>query len=196
MNSVLPYIFYQRPTEVVAYELIGKQLNYVREGKLLTGIITETESYGGSDDPASHAFRGRTPRNSAMFGPAGHAYLYISYGIHTCLNIVAKTTEAPAGAVLIRALLPVSGIELMQQARTTTNTKLLTNGPGKLTQALGITLAENNTDITQSSTLFITEQQTDNLNPSDILKTPRIGISKTTEKLWRFYYHPSFRELL
>ena len=141
------------------------------------------------NDPASHCYKGLTLRNKAMFGPVGHSYVYFIYGNHYCLNIVSKDKNAAAGGVLLRGLIPHKGIELMQTIRKTTDISNLTNGPGKIGQIFGLTLEHNHIDITnQSSYLFVTEGVT--INPDHIIATPRIGISKAQDTLWRFIIDP------
>jgi DNA-3-methyladenine glycosylase len=185
--------FYQRPTEVVARDLVGKKLVRIigknRMRLRLAGIIVETEAYGYSDDPASHAYNGATARNKAMFGDVGRAYIYFTYGNHFCLNISARTSNVDAGAVLIRGIEPVEGIELMRQLRPVDDVLSLTSGPGKLTQALKITSALNGTDMTSSdSELYIEYGR----RPKHILTTPRMGITRAVDKEWRFVNPSSF----
>lgn len=181
--KILEAAFYLRDTAIVARELLGKQLVRILDGKVLSGVITETESYGHSNDQASHAYKGQTLRNAAMFGSVGHAYVYFIYGNHFCLNIVARDALAPAGAVLIRTLQPVAGIELMQQNRHTIDIKKLCNGPGKLTQALGINLLDNGVDLTRFGKLYVLDTE---LTFPHIVAKPRIGLSQEKNKLWRF----------
>lgn len=183
-TKILPYSFYDRDTIIVARELLGKIIVHYHQDQVLAGIIVETESYGYSDDPASHAYRGKTPRTQAMFGPVGHAYVYFIYGNHYCFNVVARSVDVPAGAVLIRAVEPVIGVECMQRNRNLAKIKSLTNGPGKLTQALGITQQHNALNLMQSSVLYITQGR--DIDERDVFITPRIGISKAKENLWRF----------
>ena len=185
--------FYQRPTEVVARDLVGKKLVRIlgknRKQLRLAGIIVETEAYGCSDDPASHAYMGATARNKAMFGDVGRAYVYFTYGNHFCLNISARTSNVDAGAVLIRGIEPIEGIELMRQLRPVDDVLSLTSGPGKLTQALNITSALNGTDMTSSdSELYIEYGR----RPKNIITTPRIGITRAVDKEWRFVNPSSF----
>ena len=183
----LPSTFYARPTLEVAHDLVGKILVHQLGPHTLAGIITETEAYGGSDDPASHAFRGKTPRNFPMFGPVGHSYVYFIYGNHFCFNIVAYAQPANAGAVLIRAIEPVAGIDEMLKRRNLAIPKNLSNGPGKLTQALGIT--QEHTDLTltaHNATLAVLDSNWEGA----IIATPRIGIRVGTEQLWRFVIQP------
>jgi DNA-3-methyladenine glycosylase len=186
--KILSIGFYSRDTAVVAKELIGKLL-VKRDGNLLlSGIITETEAYYGHDDPASHAFRGKTPRASIMFGRAGIAYVYFCYGIHHMLNAVTEKENIP-GAVLIRAVLPVSGINVMCARRNTSDIKKLADGPGKLTAAFCIGSGDNGKDLTAGGNspggLTINELAV-MPDETSILRTPRIGISNAKEKYLRF----------
>ncbi|HET6780309.1 MAG TPA: DNA-3-methyladenine glycosylase [Nitrososphaera sp.] len=179
--------FYQRPTEVVARDLVGKKLvRIIRKNRKqfrLAGIIVETEAYGYSDDPASHACMGATARNKAMFGDVGRAYVYFTYGNHFCLNISARKSNVEAGAVLIRGIEPVEGIELMKQFRPVDNIFSLTSGPGKLTQALKITSALDGTNMTNSESELYIEFAN---RPKRIVTTPRIGITRAVDREWRF----------
>lgn len=134
-RATLTRDFYVRDTVRVARELLGTRLVRVKGRSRMVGRIVEVEAYRGSDDPASHAFRGLTPRNEPMFGEPGHAYIYFTYGNHYCLNVTAKKSGTP-GAVLIRALAPLRGLETMRQLRPAVSDIELTNGPGKLTKAL------------------------------------------------------------
>lgn len=154
--------FFERPTEIVAQELIGKTL--VISGQ--AGIITETEAYKGAEDPASHAYKGLTPRSAIMYGPCGHLYIYLIYGMYHCMNIVTHEPEKP-GAVLIR------GLELNQ---------IMLDGPGKICKYFQIDKQWNHCNISESDTIYILNQS----QHSSILATPRIGIKKATDKLWRF----------
>lgn len=179
--------FYQRPTEVVAKDLVGKKLvRTIRNNKKqfrLAGIIVETEAYGYSDDLASHACVGPTDRNKVMFGNVGRAYVYFTYGNHFCLNISARRSKAEAGAVLIRGIEPIEGVELMRQFRPVDDIFSLTSGPGKLTQALNITSSLNGTDMTNpESEIYIESGK----RPKGIVTTPRIGITRAMDKEWRF----------
>lgn len=136
---------FARPATEVAPDLLGWELVFANAAGEAGGIITETEAYMGADDPASHAFRGPSQRNQVMFGPPGYAYVYFTYGLHYCLNVVTGAA-GEASAVLIRALEPTRGIELMQQRRGVKNLTNLTTGPAKLTQALGLDRALNGHD--------------------------------------------------
>ena len=179
--SPLPRRFYDRATLFVAQALLGKIIIHKIGRKIIAGVIVETEAYT-SNDPACHAARGRTPRNAVMFGKPGHAYVYFVYGNHFCLNAVTESHGKP-GAVLIRALEPVAGINSMRTYRRRRDEINLTNGPGKLCQALGISKAENGCDLTKGS-LIIAEC---NFPKVKVVRARRIGITQGTEKLWRFY---------
>ena len=180
--TILPRTFYSRDTITVAKSLLGKKI--VRKiGKYeISGIIIETEAYRHKDDPASHAFRKITERNKVMFEEVGKAYVYFTYGMHYCFNVVARNSKFEAGAVLIRAIVPEKGIELMEKNRGTKDRKKLTDGPAKLTQALGITKEHYGIDLTIDSKLFIVE----GVRSGKIIASPRIGIKNATDKLWNF----------
>ncbi len=175
--------FYGQNTAVVAFELIGKILSFEQNGHVFQGKIIETEAYFGTQDPASHAYRGPTPRAKVMFGPPGFSYVYFTYGNHHCLNVVTEKKDT-AGAVLIRALEPLSEIELMKKRRSTNDLKNLTNGPGKLTQAFGITRDHSCKDLTHRS--FCISENVER-EPLSIQVTKRIGISRAKELPYRFY---------
>ncbi|HIK00669.1 TPA: DNA-3-methyladenine glycosylase [archaeon] len=184
--KILKRNFYLQPTLKVARELLGKILWYKRNGKVLSGKIVETEGYL-RNDPACHASRGMTERNKVMFGPAGHAYVYFTYGMYHCLNAVTQP-EGIAEAVLIRAVEPLEGIEIMQRNRKTEELKNLTSGPGKLTQAFGIDKKLNGTDLTQGTFVILDSEE----EIRKIYRAPRIGIRVATDKLWRFYVDSEF----
>ena len=173
--------FYSRDTETVAKDLLGKILVHETKEGTCKGKIVETEAYFGDKDPASHAFRKKTKRNFLMFEIPGKAYVYFCYGNHWLFNIVAKENENP-GAVLIRAVEPLYGIELMKKRRGTNEIKNLTNGPGKLSKAFGIERIQNGLDLTKSN-LFLEDSN----EKFEIAKTKRIGISKGKNNLLRFY---------
>ena len=181
MNT-LPREFYQKNTVTVAKNLLGKRIVRKIGRQEISGIITETEAYRHKDDPASHAFRKITDRNKAMFGDVGISYVYFTYGMYYCFNVVAKHPKTEAGAVLIRAIEPEKGIKRMQKNRKIQSLKNLTNGPAKLTQALEITKKHYGTDLTKHSKLFITE----GIKSKKIISSPRIGIKEATDKLWNF----------
>lgn len=151
------------------------------DGNILIARIVETESYH-QDDPASHTFSGESPRNTAMFGPAGHAYIYFTYGMHWCFNVTAGKIGYGAG-ILIRAAEPLEGVERMKQNRRLTDIRQLTNGPAKLAQALAIDKSLYAHDLSHPP-LQIFEAENRNFS---IVKTTRIGISKAADEIARFY---------
>jgi DNA-3-methyladenine glycosylase len=173
----LPGAFFNRSVHDVARDLIGCKVTLGET----TGVIVETESYH-VDDPACHAFGGPTPRSSVLFGPPAHAYVYLSYGIHSLLNFVCEP-EGEAAAVLIRALEPVAGIETMRARRGLQRLEDLCSGPGKLTEALGIGLELNGVSLPDGP---IEVSGRGGEDPPAIATGPRIGITKATEHPWRF----------
>tara|TARA_B100000745_G_scaffold198587_1_gene130961 strand:+ start:776 stop:1333 length:558 start_codon:yes stop_codon:yes gene_type:complete len=182
--DILPRRFYVSDTKKVARDLLGKTLVRKVGKRVLSGIIIETEAYKGKNDPASHSSRKKTERNKIMFGEVGRAYVYFTYGMHYCFNVVAKKEEDESGAVLIRAIQPIQGIKHMIKNRKTNVVSNLANGPGKLTQAMQITLKEYNLDLTKNSSLFIVDGE----KPAKIIAKPRIGIKTGVDKLWNFSY--------
>jgi DNA-3-methyladenine glycosylase len=170
--------FYARPVLEVAQDLIGCLLTHGP----CSGVIVEAEAYHDSE-PACHAFIGVTPRTETLFGAPGRAYVYRSYGVHAMLNAVCEP-EGVGAAVLIRALEPVDGIELMAVRRGAAKLTGLCSGPGKLTQALGITLADNRSDLTHGS--IVISERPDGSGDPVIQRDRRIGITKATELEWRF----------
>jgi len=180
--SILPKEFYQRDTVIVAKDLLGKKLVRKIGNYEMSGIIIETEAYRHKDDPASHAFRKITDRNKVMFGEVGIAYVYFTYGMHYCFNIVAKKLKIPAGAVLIRGINPEKGIKKMEKNRNIKNLKNLTNGPAKLTQALEITKEQYGVDLTKKLKIYIE----DGFYVKKIKKSTRVGIKNGKEMLWNF----------
>jgi len=179
--------FYRRDTLTVARELLGQRLVRIVDGQHLSGRIVEVEAYIGEDDAACHAACGRTPRNEVMYGPPGHAYVYFIYGMHHCLNVVTEEEGFPA-AVLVRAIEPLEGLEIMRRHRPGKPDGELTNGPAKLCQALAINKSFNGVDLCTSETLFIEKGQ--RMTEEEIATSPRIGI-KADELArsvpWRFY---------
>jgi DNA-3-methyladenine glycosylase len=183
---VVPHSFYARPTLQVAEELLGKVLVHrTREGTA-SGVIVETEAYIGEDDPACHASFGRTQRSEPLFGPPGFAYVYLNYGVHYLMNAVTEADGYP-GAVLIRALQPLEGIELMKNRRVPNGHGIdehdLCRGPGNLTKALGITIKDNRLDLT-TSRLTIDDR---GISVGEIATGPRIGIRVAVERPWRYW---------
>ena len=186
----LPRPFFERPSIRVAPDLLGRLL--VRdEGRLrLVGRIVEVEAYGGAGDPASHAFRGRTARNAVMFGPPGMLYVYFTYGMHHCANVVCGPRGRPS-AVLIRAIAPVEGLATMRRRRGVSSEDRLGRGPGCVARALGLDLGHNGVDLT-SGPVWIARAPA-RREGLRVARGPRIGIRLAAERPWRFYLegHPS-----
>src|SRR5690606_22266700 len=179
VRLMIPPAFFARPATEVAPDLIGMTLLVDGVG----GPLVEVEAYDQSD-PASHSFRGPTPRNAAMFGPAGHAHVYKIYGIHWCLNFVCQ----PGSAVLTRALEPPAGIETLSGRRGGLPTRQRCSGPGKLCQALGVTMAHNGLPLDAPPFTLL---PADHASVIDVATGPRIGITKGVEAPWRFALHGS-----
>lgn len=184
--KILARDFYARDTLQVARELIGKKLVRRLDGSEVSGLIVETEAYCGTEDSACHAYRGRTPRNTVMFGLPGHAYVYFTYGMHYLLNMVTEEEGNPC-AVLIRAVLPLTGIEKMEARRKKIGAQL-TNGPAKLCQAFAVDKSLNGCDLTCGEELWTEDCK---YVPARLITaTPRIGIDyaqkEHCEALWRF----------
>lgn len=184
----MPVRFYARETARVARELLGATLECTLRGTRCRGRIVETEAYTGEDDLACHAAAGRTVRTEILYGPPGRAYVYFIYGMHWCVNAVTRRAGLPS-AVLIRALEPEEGIEAMRRRRRGRPDRELTNGPGKLCEALGITGPRHNGVSLQSSALRILEG--DRIQDSDVAVTRRIGISKAVEEPLRWIVRSS-----
>ena len=184
MISPLSRNFYNRPTLTVARELIGARLVRILDGVILVGLITETEAYISEKDLACHCKAGRTPRTQVMYGEPGHAYVYFTYGNHWMLNVVTEREGLPA-AVLIRAIQPVEGAEVMSARRMGRDTF----GPGKLCQAMGITKSENGVDLAETTSGLWLEAGVKVPNQA-VTKGPRVGLNSTPEpwlsKPWRF----------
>jgi DNA-3-methyladenine glycosylase len=183
----LPRSFYDRDPRLVGPDLLGKILVRRQGRKLLTGRIVEVEAYLGADDPAAHAFSGRTPRNAIIFGPPGYAYVYFIYGNHYCLNVSCLPDGTPGG-ILFRALEPLRGIKEMFKLRgieAASDLRRLTRGPGRLAAAFGITRErDNGKDLTSSrSDLYIADN---GAPPPQILITKRIGITKAADMPLRY----------
>jgi DNA-3-methyladenine glycosylase len=176
--NALDVVFFERSVHAVARDLIGCGLLVQGVG----GVIVETESYE-RDDPACHAYVGLTPRTSVLFGPPARAYVYLSYGIHSCLNFVCEP-EGEAAAVLIRALEPVWGVETMRERRGRAETRDLCSGPGKLTEALGIGLEMNGQELTEPP--FELRPRAGEWRDVEVVTGPRIGISRAADYEWRF----------
>ena len=189
IKTALPREFYNRDTSKVARGLLGKALVKYSGPDMVGGLIVETEAYYGRDDPASHAYSGKTPRSGIMFEKPGIAYVYLCYGMYYLLNIVTENEGKP-GAVLIRALDPVWGIDIMKQRRNTDSN--LTDGPGRLTMALGIDIKNNGADIVKGENGFhIFDYSKGNNyckedNNHKIIRTCRVGIKKGRDMPLRF----------
>lgn len=190
-RNIIPFAFYNRPVTVVARELLGKYLVRIVDDQRIVGIINETEAYDGKQDLACHARVGKTDRNAVMFGSAGHAYVYFTYGMHWCLNVVTGEINYPA-AVLIRSIIPMKGLEVIAHVRENVPAKNWTNGPAKLTQSLQINKLQNGIDLTnEDNNLWIEEGM---IIEENLVKTsPRIGIANTPEPWrsmpWRYYFN-------
>jgi DNA-3-methyladenine glycosylase len=174
--------FLEQDTVWAAEQLLGCQLIRATPHGIIRLQITETEAYKGNEDPASHAYRGLTPRNQLMFGKVGTLYVYFIYGMHFCMNIVAHR-QGEVGAILLRAGEALEGDDIIRANRPQAVERNLLNGPAKLTQALSIDMSFNGYDFLQPSTALTLE--INNLN-RPIFKTSRIGISKGQELMWRF----------
>jgi DNA-3-methyladenine glycosylase len=178
---ILSRSFFSRDTVQVAQDLLGCYLSHTTDAGTTVGKIVETEAYLGAADPAAHSFRGPTPRTQVMFGQPGTAYVYFIYGMHYCFNVV--TGGAGRGeAVLIRALEPTQGLEVMQARRHMTAVKQLCSGPAKLVQAMGILRSHNGDDVTQGDLVFLSRET----DPA-ITTTTRVGITQAAERPLRFY---------
>lgn len=174
--------FFEGYTPSVARALLGTVLVRIVDGERLSGMIVETEAYRGTEDPASHAYRGRTKRNAVMFGEGGHAYVYFSYGFHWCLNLTTEPVGR-AGAVLVRAAEPIDGLEQMLRNRSLVSSEHLTDGPGKLARALGIDSGLNGEDLVTSDRLFVEGGK----KLEGIGSSSRVGIRQGVGLKWRFF---------
>jgi DNA-3-methyladenine glycosylase len=181
--ATLPVAFFRRPTEVVAQDLLGMVVVSTAGGELTTARIVETEAYLGYDDPASHGYRHRrNARNQALFGPPGSWYVYLSYGMHWCANLVCQRTGL-ASAVLLRALEPLDGLDVMRRRRGGVPDRELCSGPGKLCQALGITRELDGGRIARSEVMVHRPRSNEE---TTIAVTSRIGITKAADWPLRF----------
>jgi DNA-3-methyladenine glycosylase len=186
-DSIMPRSFFARPAEEVAPELLGRLL--VRdsaEGRVVLRI-TEVEAYAGARDPASHAFRGKTPRNAVMFGAAGHLYVYFTYGMHFCINVVCGV-EGESAAVLIRAGEIIEGVDLARTRRPAgAKARDLARGPGRLTQALSLGRADNGLDLCGDGPMTVRSGRSVAAEVDAVRCGPRTGISAAADIPWRFW---------
>lgn len=187
-RPILPASFYDRDALEVARALLGMRLVRVEQGVRISGIIIETEAYRGVEDLGCHAHVGRTKRNAVMFGPPGYAYVYFTYGMHWCLNSVTGAEGSPA-AVLIRAVQPLEGLDIIAGRRAGRERAIWCDGPAKLTKAFGITGAQNGVALCrEESGLFVEEGES--AAGESVLATPRIGLNNVPEPWksipWRF----------
>jgi DNA-3-methyladenine glycosylase len=180
----LPRRFFARAAPLVAPELLGHVLvRRLPTGEELRARLVETEAYE-QDDPASHAFRGMTPRNAVMFGPAGHLYVYFTYGMHHCMNVVT----GPVGegcAVLLRAAQPIEGMDVMGRGRGTDRIRDLCRGPARLARAFGVDRSFNGIDLVRGDALWI--ERGSGADPEEVRSGPRVGIKVGLERPWRFW---------
>jgi DNA-3-methyladenine glycosylase len=181
--ALLPVSFFSHPAELVARRLLGAEMVSEIGGVRTSGRIVETEAYLGRDDPASHGYQlRRHARNAALYGPPGTWYVYLSYGVHWCMNLVCQP-EGHASAVLVRALEPLEGLETMRERRGGVADHALCSGPGKLAQALGATLRLDGEPMWRSRVVVLEGTRP---RKSDVVATPRIGISKAADWPLRF----------
>jgi len=191
---VLPRAFYDRDTELVARDLIGRVLECTRRGVTCRGIITETEAYLGEHDPACHAAVGRTARTAGLYGPPGTAYVYFIYGMYWCVNAVTRATGLPS-AVLIRGVHPIAGLDAMRRRRRARHGRrvadaALADGPGKLCDAFGIDgPAHHGADLVRGPSLRILAGAP--VDDARVLVTPRVGLSRAADWPLRWLLRPA-----
>jgi DNA-3-methyladenine glycosylase len=179
----LPRSFFARSSPVVAPDLLGRLLVGRAQGRTLVGRIVECEAYQ-EDDPASHSFRGPTTRTEVMFGPAGRLYVYFTYGMHYCMNVVTGA-KGEGSAVLLRAVEPIEGTDVMRERRGVSDVRSLCRGPARLTQAYGIGPAHNGMDLLAGGDLYVATGSA--LQEGSVGVGPRVGIRVATERPWRFF---------
>ncbi|MEM7033115.1 MAG: DNA-3-methyladenine glycosylase [Chloroflexota bacterium] len=186
-SKIYGHDYFDQDTVKVARDLLGAKILRQVGQRVMSGMVVETEAYCGKRDSACHAFRGQTPRNAVMFGPAGFSYVYLIYGLHHMLNVVTESKGSPC-AVLFRAVEPLQGQSLMREYRQCPE-KNLTNGPGKLCQALNIDRTLNNWNLTSGKALWLEKYRT--ISDKQVASGPRIGIGYATEEdqlaPWRFW---------
>jgi DNA-3-methyladenine glycosylase len=180
----LPRSFFARPSTEVAPDLLGRILvRVLPDGRRLAARLVEVEAYG-PDDPASHAYRGPTPRNLVMFGPPGHLYVYFTYGMHFCSNVVTGS-DGIGSAVLLRAAQPLEGLDAMAEHRGLETPTLLCSGPGRLTQAMAIARSENGIDLVRDGVLHLRTGEP--VARRLVERTSRVGVNVGADRRWRFY---------
>lgn len=182
-DKPLDEAFYARPVLTVARALLGKIFVIEHRGQRLSGRIVETEAYQSDIDQASHAYRGRTPLNKAMFGPPGRLYIYRSYGIHFCMNVVTTHAQGPAAAVLLRAMEPLEGVDAMKERRLTDDRCALLRGPGNVCRALDLDLSYCGASLLLGNPVIVDAP----LPAEVVVTTTRIGITRSADLPWRFY---------
>ena len=203
---LIPRKFFARPSVEVAPDLLGSVLEHETADGLVAVELTEVEAYAGRSDPASHAYRGKTARNAVMFGPPGHAYVYFTYGMHFCVNVVCLGEEGSASAILLRAGRVIAGEELACARRTRGTTAIaprdLARGPARLCQALGIDRSQNGADMVSAGSplrmlsgagnparsALLASGDGHPATPRRIVTGPRVGVSSAAEIPWRFWY--------
>ena len=203
---LIPRNFFARPSVEVAPDLLGCVLEHETADGLVAVELTEVEAYAGRSDPASHAYRGKTARNAVMFGPPGHAYVYFTYGMHFCVNVVCLGEKGSASAVLLRAGRVIAGDELARARRTRGTTAIaprdLARGPARLCQALGIDRSQNGADMVSAGSplrmlsgagnparsALVASEDGHRATPRGIVTGPRVGVSSAAEIPWRFWY--------
>jgi DNA-3-methyladenine glycosylase len=174
--------YLSRPSSVVAPALLGCILvRVLADGTRLAARLVETEAYA-ADDPASHSFAGRTPRTEVMFGPAGHLYVYFTYGMHYCSNIVTGR-RGEGSAVLLRSGEPIEGLDRMAEHRGTSDVRLLCSGPARLCQALGIGRDDNGADVVRGDRIWLERGP----RPAEVSRGPRVGITRAIDEPWRYW---------
>lgn len=193
-GDALPHSFYNRNTVQVARELLGKRLVKVENGRRIAGFISEAEAYRGEEDQGCHAKSGRTPRTQIMYGPPGHAYVYFTYGNHWMLNVVCEAEGFPA-AVLIRAIWPTEGIDVIEERRGAQPRKHWTDGPGKICQALAIDGSFKGIDLCKlDGGLYIEDGEP--IPDQAVTSGPRVGFNNVPEPWlsmpWRFLVGPEY----
>ncbi len=181
-DTPLARCFYERPVLEVARDLLGRELVFASPRGTIGGVIVEVEAYGGPTDPASHAFRGETARNRVMFGPAGHAYVYFTYGMHHCVNVVTGKEGEPF-AVLIRALEPRTGLDLWSAQGPGGAIVRAAAGPGRVCKGLGLTRVHDGLDLVASPLVILATKR----RRGAILEGPRVGIRHAQDLPWRFW---------